>query len=196
MVNRFTSGSIDFTGREQDEHVYLYFRQHWIRLLRPFGKMLLWSILLGIAAVFTRQIDAPGQQTARHILLLLICVFFLFSQFEFLNEFYRHFLYVIVVTNRKIHRMKKTLFIVDDHQSINVAALQDIHKSQHGPLQNLLRFGTLTLEAQESVLRIHFVPDIQRKYNAILRLRGWEGTASLSAAKQHHDAPPAHIIDA
>ena len=153
--------------------------------------MIVWSVLLGIALVFTRQISAPGQQTTRHVMLFLLCLLFLYSQFEFLNEFYRHFLYVLVVTNRKIHRIKKTLFVLDEHQSIDVTALQDVHKGQHGVIQNIFRFGTLTLEAQESVLRIHFVPDVQRKYNAILQLRGRD--SRRAAEGPTHDHPPVSI---
>ncbi len=176
---------IEFPGREHDEFVQFYFRQHWIRLARPFGKMLLWFVVLGIATFFTAQINAVGQDTVRHIMLLLLSLLFFYSQLDFLNEFYRHFLHMIVITNRKVHRIKKTLFLVNDHQSVNVVALQDIHKSQRGPFQNLLSFGTLTLEAQESVLRIHFVPDVQRKYNALLHLRGWEENRAVQQQISH-----------
>lgn len=174
MVTPMPDIAIDFPGRDRDELVLFYFRQHWIRLLGPFLRMIVWTVVLAAGIWLLTLIDLADQTGTRRIMLLLFSFFFLYAQFDFLNEFYRHFLHVIVVTNRKIHRIKKTLFFTDDHQSINVSALQDVHKSQHGPVQNLLAFGTLTLEAQESVLRIHFVPDIQRKYNAILHLRGWE----------------------
>ncbi len=190
MISTNTSG-LHFPGQDRDEVVHFFFRQHWIRLLRPLIRMIVWSVLLGIALVFTRQISAPGQQTTRHVMLFLLCLLFLYSQFEFLNEFYRHFLYVLVVTNRKIHRIKKTLFVLDEHQSIDVTALQDVHKGQHGVIQNIFRFGTLTLEAQESVLRIHFVPDVQRKYNAILQLRGRD--SRRAAEGPTHDHPPVSI---
>lgn len=192
MVNASTA-TIEFPGREQSEAVQFYFRQHWVRLIRPFFRMILWLILLGIGFSVMAQINLPGQDTTRHTMLLLLSFFFLYSQFDFLTEFYRHFLYVLVVTDKKIHRIKKTLLMTDDHQSVNVTALQDVFKSQHGPVQNFLKFGTLTLEAQESVLRIHFVPDIQRKYNAILHLRGWEAARATGAPA--HDHPPIRTIE-
>ena len=174
--------SIHFPGQGQDETVQFYFRQHWIRLARPLGKMLLWLALLMVGLAIAPQITAPGQDATRHVLLLLLCSFLIFSQLEFLMKFYHHFLHVIIITDRKIHRIKKTLFVIDDHQSIDVSALQDVHKSQRGIVQNMFGFGTLTLEAQESVLRIHFVPDIAQKYHEILRLRGWSSGNTQGAS--------------
>jgi len=80
-------------------------------------------------------------------------------------------MYIIVVTDRKIHRIKKTLLAVNDHQTIDLWVLQDIFKSQHGLVQNLFGFGTLIMEAQETQLRLHFIPGVQDKYLAIMKLR-------------------------
>ena len=176
MVNTSSPAGLDFLGQDRDEVVRFYFRQHWVRLLRPVGKMLLWSVILGVAFWFALQISSPSQQTTRHLLALILCLLFLYAQLEFLNAFFRHFLYVLVVTNKKIHRIKKTLFVVDDHQSIDVTALQDVHKSEHGIVQNVLRFGTLTLEAQESVLKIHFVHNVAKMYHEIIGLREWSAS--------------------
>ncbi len=171
-----------FPGQDRDEVVQFYFRQHWARLLRPCLRMLLWTALVAAAFVVVLQISPTGQEGVRHILLLILCGFVFVSQFDFLTAFYRHFLLIIVVTNRKIHRIKKTLLIVNDHQSIDVASLQDVRKSQRGIVQNVLGFGTLTLEAQESVLRLHFVPTIAGTYHAILNLRNWNAGENIVAA--------------
>lgn len=177
------NAAIDFPGRSRDETVHFYFRQHWIRLVRPLGRLMLWTAVLSIAFAFALPIISARGSTG-HLLLVLLAGLFLYAQCEFLATFYRHFLYVLIITNRKIHRIKKTLFIFDDHQSIDISALQDVRKSQRGIFQNMLGFGTLTFEAQETVLQIHFVPAIQHKYNAILHIRGWE------TPTPHHAPPP------
>lgn len=196
MVNRshYIIGHA-FPGQNPGEVIQFYFRQHWIRLIRPVGRMLLWLSLLAIALSLALQIDQPGQEGTRRVMIVLLLVFFLFSQFEFMNEFYRHFLYTIVVTNRKVHRIKKTLFAIDEHQSVELSTLQDVHKAQHGVMQNLLGFGSLTIEAMETVLCIHFVPCIEEKCNAILHLRGASPQPTLTYTAERHDRPSVEIHD-
>ena len=179
---RTAGSSMTFPGQDGGEVVQFYFRQHWLRLVKPFVVMVLWTVFVAAAFVVVVSISPAGQSGFRHILLLILCAFVLLSQFTFLTAFYRHFLLVIVVTDRKIHRIKKTLLLVNDHQRIDVTALQDINKSQRGPIQNIFGFGTLTLEAQGTVVRLHFVPDIARKYSEILQLRTWpQGTTGAPA---------------
>lgn len=173
MVNakRNNVGGWEFQGKHSEEHVQFYFRQHWIRLVWPLAKVTFVSLLL-IAVGYYLLIElTPEDDAMRKTLLITLVVLFLIAQFEFLHKFYRYFLYVIVVTDKKIHRIKKTLLVFDDHQSVDLWMLQDIHRSQHGPIQNLFGFGTLTMEAQDSVLRVHFVPRIGRKYERMMHLR-------------------------
>lgn len=49
--------------------------------------------------------------------------------------------------------------------------LQDIDKTQRGIMQNLLQFGSLRLEAQNSHLTLHMVPHINETYDRIVLLR-------------------------
>lgn len=162
------SGPYVFQAMDSSEQFRFYFRQHWIRLVWPFFRMLGWAVFCGVAIAF---VATTADDTTRHALLIALLLLFIATQGTFLLRFYRHFLYVIIISDRKIHRIKKTFLAVDDHQSIDLASLQEIRKSQHGIVQNMFGFGTLTLEAQESVLRIHFVPKITQQYEKILRLQ-------------------------
>ena len=141
-------------------------------MIGPLFKMLMWSgflVAVGYVSLGILDIQEDGM---RRVVLGILTFFFYLSQWEFLFRFYRYFLNVVIVTDKKIHRIKKTLLTIDDHQSIDLRMLQDIHKSQHGPVQNLLGFGSLTLEAQESVLKIHFTPRISKTYEALMHLKG------------------------
>ncbi|MEN9560804.1 MAG: hypothetical protein RIQ56_77, partial [Candidatus Parcubacteria bacterium] len=104
-------------------------------------------------------------------LALLLTASLALIQLEFIGRFYRYFLYVCVVTDRKVHRIKKTLLAIDDHQSIDLWVLQDINKHQRGIVQNLFGFGTLILEANDTQMRVHFTPDIGKRYEDLLHLR-------------------------
>lgn len=164
---------IDFPGKDQEEEFQFYFRQHWIRLWWPLRRLLLWTIFLGIAIYITvisfGTVDTAG---TRRAILTVLCFGFLAANLSFLSAFYKYFLYVIIITDKKIHRIKKTLLTVDDHQSIDLWTLEDISKSQHGLVQNILGFGTLNLVMQtQDSLRIHFTPHISVKHEIIMGLR-------------------------
>lgn len=162
---------LHFQGRDVHEQFQFYFRQHGIRLLKPFCVTLFWSILIVCACVFIFFQFGVKDFQSRHGILLALFALFVAIHLAFLMRFYTYFLYIIVITDKRVHRIKKTLFSVDDQQTIDLWTFQDIHKWQHGPIQNLLGFGTLIMEAQETVLKVHFVPRIGRIYSRLSQLR-------------------------
>jgi len=162
---------LTFQGKDQEEEFQFYYHQHWIRLLWPFFRLILWNILIigaGIVMLATVQFNDP---TSRRSILIILTVFFLLSHFEFLGRFYQYLLHVIVVTDKKIHRIKKTLITLDDHESTDLWVLQDIDKRQHGLIQNIFGYGSLILQAQDTQVRIHFTPHISRRYGQLMHLR-------------------------
>lgn len=147
-----------------------YFRQHWIRMVKPTVEMIgITIILIAIGATLEWSVGAD-QGTTRHVFIVLLLAFLLAAQFRFLNRFYCYFLYMVVVTDRKVHRIKKNLLTLNTHQSVDMWSLQDLKKSQRGPIQNIFGFGTIVLEAQDTQLRIHFTPKITEHYEALLHL--------------------------
>lgn len=160
-----------FQAKDQDEIFHFYYHQHWIRLLWPFTQLLIANVLIiGFALVMLTG-SMFAEPLSRHSILTILIAFFLFSHFAFLIRFYHYLLYVIVVTDRRIHRIKKTLITLDDHESTDLWVLQDIHKRQHGIIQNVFGYGSLILQAQETEVRIHFTPAINRRYEALTHLR-------------------------
>lgn len=162
---------MEFQGKDPRETFQFYFRQHWMRMTLPFARALVFTALIVGVGAFTflgeNTTNAPG----RRLLLLFFLLFLGIVQFDFLSRFYRYFLYVVIVTDRKVHNIKKTLLAYDEHESVDLWVLQDIHKSQRGLFQNLLNFGTLTLEAQDTHIRLHFTPCIQQRYKELMHLR-------------------------
>ncbi len=166
-----TRGTTEFQGKYPEEQFQFYFRQHWIRLFMPFARMILITAIIATMGYFLVELSFASGTGSRHIVIIMILLIFAIVQLEFLIHFYNHCLYMVVVTDRRIHRIKKTLFITDDQQSIDLWVIQDIVKSQHGIIQNTLRFGSLRVEAQESLLRLHFIPQVGKKYEELMHLR-------------------------
>jgi len=165
-------GELLFQGKDSGEQFQFYFRQHWIRLLWPLLKTGTWNLLLLFIGYEMFTTGAITDTTARHALALILAFFFLLSQWEFISRFYRYFLYVTIVTDKKVHRIKKTLLAIDMHESVDLWLLQDIIKSQRGIVQNMMGFGSLILEGQnQPLLRIHFTPRIADNYTKLMHLR-------------------------
>ncbi|MEK7563264.1 MAG: hypothetical protein AAB544_02625 [Patescibacteria group bacterium] len=174
---------IVFLGKDLDERCHFYFRQHWIRLFWPLIRVIAWSAFVGMALWLFVGIFSIQDASLRYITLIFLAMTWMLAHFLFLTSIYRHFLYIIVVTDQRVHRIKRTLVTHNDHQTIKLQMLQDIHKSQHGLMQNLLGFGTLTLEAQETVLKIHFTPRIAEKYERVLHIK------EVERSRNKHNVP-------
>jgi hypothetical protein len=166
-----SKADLDFQGKHSGEHFQFQFHQHWIRLVWPAVKLLLWNfIILGLGySVFVMTYISDAW--TRRAILILLTLFFVMSQLEFLVKIYRYLLYIVVITDKKLHRIKKTLLMTDDHLSVDLWMAQDIHKCQSGILQNVLGYGSVIVEAQESITRLHFVPRVSKKYEKMLFLR-------------------------
>lgn|GEM_PF-2339912 len=178
-------------GAFPEEQFVSCFHQHWLRLLRPFARMLIITALLVAAGWILLGTGTISGDTGQQVTAVLLAAIFTAAQLEFLVKFYHYFLYVVIVTDKRVHRIKRTLLATDEQQSIDLWSLQDIYKQQRGIVQNLLGFGTLVLEAQESVLRIHFIPHIAQRYEEILRHVGkgptpWQHRSGFSLGSNEH----------
>lgn len=172
MVKHQTpQGGVHFQGKDVQERFSFYFRQHWIRLVWPLCQTIFWTVAIIVAGWFIFFVEEVPDITTRHGLFLGLFLILTVVQIRFLLRIYMYFLYVIIVTDRKVHRVKKTLFSIDDHQSIDIWTFQDVQKQQHGFLQNLLGYGSLILEAQDSELRLHFVPHVSTIHHKLSEIR-------------------------
>lgn len=160
-----------FQGKHTDEVYQFHFHQHWIRMIWPIVKLLLWNTILFSLGWLVFGVMGVEDDTTRRGLLLILSLFFVLVHFEFITRLYRYYLYVVVVTDKKIHRIKKSLIFIDEHQSVDLWMLQDVFQQQHGLIQNIMAYGTIILEAQETVLRMHFVPSVRNNAHRIMHLR-------------------------
>jgi hypothetical protein len=167
VVKRAQRPAVSFPGMGPAERLQFYYRQHWMRLARMVQAGLAGTAVYALALWLASSM-ADGD--TRRLLVALSGGAFLLLQLGVLARFYRYFLYVIVVTDSKIYRIKKTLVTVDDRQTIDLWSLSDVTMRQHGLFQNLFGFGTLVLHGNEE-LKIHFTPGIRDKLHRLSMLR-------------------------
>lgn len=167
-IARTIRGGLPFQGKDRTEYFHLFFLEHWIQLLKMLTKVLIWTLLIiSITIVF---LIVNKLSIGKGVLLSLLGMF-LFSQFTFLTMFYKYFLSITIVTNNKIHCIRKSLFIRNRHETININSLQNISRNQNGMVQNTLGYGDIILEAQNSIITLKYVPRIRKVYDAISKLR-------------------------
>lgn len=159
--------AVHFPGMVGTETFQFYYRQHWMRLRRALQGFVLGTLLFG-GAIWLLA-DTPDDDT-RRMLLMIAVGSFLVLQLSLLARFYQYFLYMIVVTDTKVYRIKQTLLMTDDRQTIDLWSLSDVTMHQHGLFQNMFGFGTLVLIGNET-LKIHFTPRIRDKVHRITMLR-------------------------
>jgi hypothetical protein len=159
-----------FQGKDRQEAFQFYFRQHWIRLLWPFVRTALLTIVVLAGAVLALSLAGIEDTASRVLTAAFFTVCLLLVQFWFLARVYRYFLSVVVITDKRAHRIRKTILAYDEHESIDLWVLQDIRKLQRGPIQNTLGFGTLLLESSDIQMRIHFVPHVAQRYQDLMQL--------------------------
>jgi hypothetical protein len=160
----------DFQGSDPREMLQFFFRQHWIRLLWPAARTLFWSaLIIGAGAV------AYGVGGAWHPILAALALLFVFCHLQLLARVYRHFLTIIIVTDRKFHHVKRNLLSLNDHHTVDIAMLQDVVRRQSGIVQSVMGYGTVILDVNGKPMRIHFVPHLSDTHEGIMKLRQQAG---------------------
>lgn len=161
---------IGFQGKHDNEEYDFHYYRHWIKFVLPFAIMSVGYVVIFL--IFTAFVQQEVEDALVRHTFLAICIFLtLLLHFNFLKEFYVRFLYVVIVTDKTVHRIRKTLFFTDDHQSIHLKSVQDVKKIKHGILPNLFNYGKITLEAQETTLALHYVPKVKRVHEKLLKLQ-------------------------
>lgn len=158
---------VTLSGMDEGERIQFFYHQHWMRLRRAFQAFALGTALYVAALWFLSGMPDPA--TRRFLLVTAIFSFFLL-QMTLWARFYGYLLYIIVVTDTKIYRIKKTLLMLDDRQTVDLWNLSDVTMRQHGLFQNLFGFGTVVLHGNDE-LRIHFTPKIRSKIHLLATLR-------------------------
>ncbi len=153
---------LDFQGRLKYEHFQFFFRKHWVKFLRPFfftippillillillilGRLILFVDFIFIRAVFV------------YFVVSVTAMLMMFFTLQMINFYFD----MVVVTDTRIIIVRKTVFLKNNSDAIDLTKIQDISVESHGLLRNYLRYGKLiiTLSTSAPPIIIHYVPD-------------------------------------
>jgi len=141
----------DFQGQLKYEHLQFFFRRHWMRFLRPFFSFIPFGLLLFVlffaAGQFVAVVDAHYLSAFYAFLTMLVAIFYINA---FCLQIIHHFFDLVVVTDCRIVVVRKTAFIKNDSDAIDLTKIQDIGVQSHGVISNYMGYGNLIITLSTS----------------------------------------------
>ena len=152
----------DFKGQLKYEHFQFFFRKHWVKFIQPVlfslpvGLFIL--VILLVLGRLTLLVDIVFIRAFYVYFTLLTTIGFLILGGLQLINFYFD---MVIITDSRILIVKKTCFLKNNSDAIDLTKIQDIAVESHGILRNYLRYGNLiiTLSTSAPPILISYVPD-------------------------------------
>ncbi|MBN1258781.1 PH domain-containing protein [Candidatus Peregrinibacteria bacterium] len=152
----------DFKGQLKYEHFQFFFRRHWVRFMYPlfftlplslFVFFLLYAIgrfALMVDVLFVRAFFAF---TAMVTVIVFLVILFL----QVINYYFS----LVIVTDARILVVRKTVFLRNDSDAIDLTKIQDFAVEISGLIRNYIGYGDLviTLSASGPPIVLGYVPD-------------------------------------
>lgn len=152
----------DFKGQMKYEHFQFFFRKHWVKFIHPILFSLPVGVLILVILMFlgrlTLFVDILFIRSFYVYFTLIISIgFFLLGALQLFNFYFD----LVIVTDSRILIIKKTCFLKNNSDAIDLTKIQDIAVESHGILRNYLRYGNLiiTLSTSAPPIMITYVPD-------------------------------------
>lgn len=162
-----TSLDKNFKGQLDDERVVCVFRRHWIGI---FPHLL--SIPLLFFVLFLIFYNLPALMEELNgvdvvIALGMVALHGLIHR-QFLIIF-KYYLQTVVLTDRRVVLVEKSVYFKDLKTSIDLVNIQDIQKHQSGLLETFFDYGSLIfmLSGSGSSMTIDLVPRPEYQYKKI-----------------------------
>lgn len=158
-----------FQGQQKNEEVKHFTRKHPVILFPFIG---IWFVLssalvLVFISLFTAG-DIRGSLLFKSVFLVSAIFFIILNHFFFLRLL-NYYFEIVILTNYRVINMRKTLFIYDDKEIVDLHEIQDIKKHQAGIWPNLLNYGDLlvTVSTTSSSMILRDIPNPEYYFNQI-----------------------------
>lgn len=152
----------DFKGQLKYEHFKFFFRRHWVRFIHPIIFTLpIGLLIIIILALFGRLVLIVDFVFLRAFYLyftMLVTIIYLNLTFVQIMNYYFD---LTIVTDCRVIIVRKTLFLKNNSDAIDLTKIQDIAVESRGIFRNYLRYGKLviTLSTSAPPITISYVPD-------------------------------------
>lgn len=150
-----------FYGQNHDEQVLLFFRKHWIVLLPTVAQGVFFLCILPIVFLVMPFLPFPfftnidGTHYESLLLIILSGLYTLGVHWVFLQLF-DYFFDVVIVTNYRVVDVRRSVFLQDQYDVVDIVRLEDVQSKQQGMLQTFLKYGEVCLNEEHVTHSKHF----------------------------------------
>ena len=152
----------DFKGQQKYEHFQFFFRKHWVKFIQPILFSIPVGLLIFVILLFlgrlTLMVDYVFIRAFYvHFTLLTSIGFLLMASLQLINFYFD----MVIITDTRALVVRKTVFLKNNSDAIDLTKIQDIAVESRGILCNYLRYGKLiiTLSTSAPPIVITYVPD-------------------------------------
>jgi hypothetical protein len=163
-----------FKGQQSNEELVCFCRKHWMQALSHIGLWILFAIAESILFFGVRKVSGIlSGNFGLQILYVGVAILMTVYLHKTFLRIFSYFLSTVIFTNTRIILHKKTLFLTDSHDVLDVTKIQDVKKSQKGILKNLLDYGDLviTLASDKSSHSLPYVPNVNFHFRCLSRIK-------------------------
>lgn len=150
-----------FRGQSHEEHVLAFCRKHWTYLFSKFFVFFLVLALIVIFGFYFRTLSEIFSPGLFHLLVLTAGTILVYYVHRFFLILLMHHLTVIIITDLRIVAITKSVYFVNEKETVDLTTIRDVHKYQSGFFENLYNFGDLkiTLATSSTVFELCCIPN-------------------------------------
>lgn len=176
MTEQFTYPKKHFRGQTQDEKVILFFRRHWIVLLKYFFYCLILCALFTFNSILLITFASTSSIETNPMFRVYFTVstlFILVSGISIFTHLINYYLDIVIITTLRVVEVKKTIFFKNKVHGIDLTNVQEIKAEKEGFISNSLSFGNIILSSPSNHLEriITIVPTPHYYSDIITKLR-------------------------
>jgi hypothetical protein len=153
---------LGFKGQMKYENFQFFFRRHWVKFLQPFFFTLPIVLSIFVILVMLGRITLMVDLVFVRIFYVLFAMLLAIGCIEiFFLQLINFYFYLVIVTDCRILVIRKTVFLRNNSDAVDLTKIQDIAVEAHGLLRNYLKYGALliTLSTSGPPVTIAYVPD-------------------------------------
>ena len=141
----------DFKGQLKYETFYFFFRRHWVSFLQPIFFFVPTIVLIFIILFFIGNLillfDIDPLRVVYGYFVMTLTITFIFLFFLSLINFYFD---LVLITDCRVVINRKTVFLKNDYDAIDLTKIQDIAVESRGIIRNYLGYGKLIITLSTS----------------------------------------------
>lgn len=156
-----------FKGQQRNEELVYYSCKHWIVLIPLLAELAIGVSIIGALVII--GFSAPEKTNLMKIIFVVMTAFMALWLHSFFTRFLNYFLDVVIVTNYRVLKVEKSLYMKDDQNIVDLHEIQDIKKIQHGIMPNLLDYGKLVIVTPTMIepMILEKLPDPERFFRKV-----------------------------